>query len=428
MLKRDLDDAAIAGFKTENHAGYAGSVIYGCHELDIGLIAHLDVVSAGPGWIYEPFKPVIKENFIIARGSADDKSAALGNLYLLRMFRDLAVPLHHNLRAVYGMAEENGMSDMQWYAKNFRMPLLSLVTDGNFPVNNAQKGQLNIKIQINTDGVLSTLIAGNYPNNVPDSAKITITGDSTRKVINPDIRSCAEEGKIHMHAKGISGHAAFPEGTLNAVTVLLQELIQGNWLTANEQRLASELYRIFGSSWPENTRLTMEDAISGKLTLNAGVWRPGEKDNTLSIDIDIRYPVSLKSEDVLSAFSSEIADLEATIEVVKAFSRYYMDGNDARVTLLMDTYNERMNTCELPYSMGGGTHSRVLPDAITFGPNFVHGHAPDFLPTGHGFPHGPDEAQYLPAIKAFLKIYFQAILRIDKKLYEQRSERQASQS
>ncbi|HIQ09964.1 MAG TPA: M20/M25/M40 family metallo-hydrolase, partial [Euryarchaeota archaeon] len=47
------------------------------------FLVHHDVVPAGDGWDFDPYKPFVKDGKLFGRGSADDKSsivAALGAL------------------------------------------------------------------------------------------------------------------------------------------------------------------------------------------------------------------------------------------------------------------------------------------------------------------------------------------------------------
>nr|WP_240004399.1 M20/M25/M40 family metallo-hydrolase [Pectobacterium carotovorum] len=112
VLDTALTLAEQAGFRTERHAGYAGSVVYGEHNEDIGLISHLDVVPAGEHWTYPPFALTRRGDFLLGRGVADNKGPAILDLYLLKLIRAMDIPLHHNLRIVYGLAEETDMADL----------------------------------------------------------------------------------------------------------------------------------------------------------------------------------------------------------------------------------------------------------------------------------------------------------------------------
>ena len=47
-----LERGRYYGFDTADHEGYAGSITWGDYDNAIGIIAHLDVVPVGDGWVY----------------------------------------------------------------------------------------------------------------------------------------------------------------------------------------------------------------------------------------------------------------------------------------------------------------------------------------------------------------------------------------
>ena len=142
MLDFALDHARKMGFETEDHEGYCGSAIYGDKNNALGIIAHIDVVPEGEQWIYPPYGATRVGDFLIGRGTNDDKNAAVLGLYLMRMFRELGTPLKHGLRVIMGCSEETGMEDMEYYVQNCVHPVASLIPDSMFPANYAQKGSI----------------------------------------------------------------------------------------------------------------------------------------------------------------------------------------------------------------------------------------------------------------------------------------------
>lgn len=169
MLDRVRERATELGFESSSHEGYAISILGDparslnedgastgstsrardtqhtgnptttSPQPEIGLVSHLDVVPAGDGWTLDPYAPFERDGFVVGRGSSDNKGPAVGDLYLLRLFRDLDIPLRHRLRVIYGGSEESGMADLSYYAEHGPVPGFSLVTDGPFPVNFAQR-------------------------------------------------------------------------------------------------------------------------------------------------------------------------------------------------------------------------------------------------------------------------------------------------
>ncbi len=82
-----------------------------------GVLSHLDVVPAGNNWTVNPYALTERDGRLYGRGVADDKGAALVNLYCLRALKEMGIEGRNTLRAIYGTAEETGMSDMDGYAR-----------------------------------------------------------------------------------------------------------------------------------------------------------------------------------------------------------------------------------------------------------------------------------------------------------------------
>ena len=78
-------------------------------------------------------------------------------------------------------------------------------------------------------------------------------------------------------------------------------------------------------------------------------------------------------------------------------------------------YRDLTGSDDPPYTMGGGTYSKAVPNAISFGPGTkgpsrVHA----FLPEGHGGAHGRDEALPMEKVYNCARIYVAAILTLDQ--------------
>ncbi|WP_336777688.1 Sapep family Mn(2+)-dependent dipeptidase [Pantoea sp. USHLN256] len=432
ILQKVLTQAEQAGFQTERHQGFAGSVIHGEHARDIGLINHLDVVPAGDNWTYPPFALTQHGDFVIGRGVADNKGPGVLNFYLLKLIRDLNIPLHHNLRIVYGLAEETNMADMAWFAQHGPVPDYSIVTDGMFPVNNAQKGQLSFTLAVPNAGLLAGIVAGSASNSVPDFASVDIAnadldtvGEKLARLqglaasyvaIKPQQNGC-----FTLEARGNGGHAAFPDGTLNATQVLLAALIELELLDDHQRQLAETLVQLFASPYGVGAGLGLEDAESGKLTLNAGVWYSHQAD-TLSIDGDIRYPVSWRGEQIVEILQQQLAATAITLQPNwRDVAPFFLPASHPVISLLQQVWNDTTGRNDSPYAMGGVTHSKKLPNAITFGPGYrkTAANTPDFLPAGHGLPHGADETIHLPSLLEALPKYVIALIRLDSYLITQ---------
>lgn len=422
------------GFTTEQHDGYAISVLSDTRDnvQEVGLISHLDVVPPGDNWTFEPFAPFERDGFVVGRGASDNKGPALLDLYLLRAFRDLGVPLQHKLRIVYGGAEEIGMADIKYFAEHGPVPRFSIITDGAFPVNHAQKGGLNLVLHIPVGETLRGLNAGVAENAVPATATLTLPIHEAARLEQaiaalPDAQRAllslaVADDAVQLTAHGQSGHAAFPENTRNAIPLLLDALIAANLLAGDDLTAAQIISRLLADPWGISAGFAAEDAQTGKLTLNGGLLLP--HDNGLNLHLDIRYPQATDKDALLATLRAAIAPLNGTLSITSDASPIHIDKESELVKRLQHTYDSIADVITEPYSMGGGTHARYLPNSITFGPGFrrIDGELfqgesvrtrPDFIPDGHGSPHGPDEFVVIENLKRAFKVYAVAIPRLD---------------
>ncbi|WP_455816169.1 Sapep family Mn(2+)-dependent dipeptidase [Pseudomonas cerasi] len=422
------------GFATEAHQGHAISVLADNRSdtRDLGLISHLDVVPPGDNWSFAPFEPFYQQGFVIGRGSSDNKGPALLDLYLLRAFRDLDVSLHHKLRVIYGGAEEIGMGDMKYFAENGPVPRLSVITDGAFPVNYAQKGGLNLILQIPTGPLLTRLSAGVAENAVPASATLRFNATDVATLeaalarlptgLRKTLSVTSEGSDVLLVSHGKSGHAAFPENTQNAIPLLLNAAVDAGLLVDADLKAATLIAQLLADPWGNGAGIAFEDEQTDKLTLNGGLAIPNAQG--LAIYLDIRYPILTDKDALLATLKQSIAPLNGSLTILRDDLPMHVDKESLLVQRLQQTYDAIADAKTEPYTMGGATHARVLSNAITFGPGFGWGPSalfngenvnerPDFIPQGHGSPHGPDEFVSIENLKRAFKVYAIAIPRLD---------------
>ena len=74
----------------------------------IVFLTHYDVVPAGEGWDFDPFKPFIKNGKLFGRGAADDKSNIVAALAAFKEVLEEKLPLKVNPVLVVAGGEETG--------------------------------------------------------------------------------------------------------------------------------------------------------------------------------------------------------------------------------------------------------------------------------------------------------------------------------
>jgi len=413
MLDHALKRAEELGFRTEDAGGYCGFAFYGDAPEELGFIAHLDVVPEGQGWVYEPYRPVIKDGFLIGRGVADNKASAVTGLYLMKFFKDNGIRLDRTFRLMLGTAEETGMEDFRVYQeRGGKVPSLSIVSDCSFPVVYAEKGSFNADILIPAGSDILDIKAGNVRNAIPDLASLTLPvkegadyGSALADL--PGIEWNVKDGVLTVISHGKGGHAAFPYGSVNALTKFCRIAPDrlGEAYDLSALRFIADTFEETDGS---GLGFACSDEETGELTSNAGA--AFMEDGRVRLLIDLRLPMSCPVEDCRRRFTEMMEARGIDIALLDTEKAFYIPKDAPVVQMLQKVYAEVTGDTESqPFSMGGGTYSRVIPNAITFGPG-LKGFGQTFLPEGHGGAHGPDEVQSIEAmIKAF-RIYALAFM------------------
>ena len=91
-------------------------------------------MEEGNDWDYQPYDPVVKENYSIARGCQDNKSSAIIGLYALKYLKEHNILPNHTMELYLGTCEEQGMYDLDYLLEHYEAPYLSLVPVRGFPV------------------------------------------------------------------------------------------------------------------------------------------------------------------------------------------------------------------------------------------------------------------------------------------------------
>ena len=344
-----------------------------------GVLSHLDVVPAGNNWTVNPYALTERGGRLYGRGVADDKGAALVNLYCLRALKELGVEGKNTLRAIYGTAEETGMSDMDGYFAQKRLPDLAFTPDSEYGVCYAEKGilQLEVSTPTNEAKVLSQFHAGKAINAVPDLAYVMLDSSGYDEQLLMRLAD-ASEGNFEFNytidglmiiSRGKAAHACEPQKGFNAAAALI-DLITHAYDVYEIGALSSFIdYAINCETNGRSLGLKMSDAVSGALTVNLGnVHIEGTKARA---QFDIRYPVTVNGDYVLRQFRSVAENNHLTVKVLHHDRPLYVEKDSELVRLLADAYKTVTGEDAPLYTTGGGTYARKLGGkGVAFGPNF----------------------------------------------------------
>ena len=344
-----------------------------------GVLSHLDVVPAGNNWTVNPYALTERDGRLYGRGVADDKGAALVNLYCLRALKEMGIEGRNTLRAIYGTAEETGMSDMDGYFAQKRLPDLAFTPDSEYGVCYAEKGilQLEVSTPTNEAKVLSQFHAGKAINAVPDLAYVMLDSSGYDEQLLMRLAD-ASEGNFEFNytidglmiiSRGKAAHACEPQKGFNAAAALI-DLITHAYDVYEIGALSSFIdYAINCETNGRSLGLKMSDAVSGALTVNLGnVHIEGTEARA---QFDIRYPVTVNGDYVLRQFRSVAENNHLTVKVLHHDRPLYVEKDSELVRLLADAYRTVTGEDAPLYTTGGGTYARKLGGkGVAFGPNF----------------------------------------------------------
>ena len=407
-LREALSIAQELGLETrncENRIGYACAGGHGDRYL--ATVTHLDVVPAGNGWLADPFVMREREGFLLGRGVQDDKGPAVITLYALKFLQDAGVTLKHPVRALLGTNEETGMGDVRYYLEHYPAPLFCFSPDADFPLIHGEKGIYHALL-VSQKPVTSivSLQGGVAPNVVPDRAEAVI-----RTNRNPagteNITAEYRDGLLYLTAYGKGGHASMPAGTVNAIGLLVDYMLEQQLVTPEEEEFLcfdAQLHRTTdGSSLGIDARdsyFTPLTAVGGMIFL---------KDGCICQTLDCRYPTTTSGA-AITARLSERAGSAARVALARDSAPFYKDPSSPELQACIQAYNSVTGENARSFTIGGGTYAKGFPNGVAFGPEHPGRVYPEFV----GMIHGAEEGASVEELLEALKIYICALLKLEE--------------
>lgn len=412
VLEKALELCRRERLETCNFENYCGRALWNQGGREVSLVSHLDTVPVGDGWSVDPFGGEIKQDYVIGRGSRDNKSAMIAGLYAIKGLKDLNVPLKNSISLIMGCNEENGMADIEYYLQHHSSPDLAIVTDCDFPVCYGEKGIIVGKLSMPRPSCILKLYAGDADNVIPAKARAEVYLEEQPDVGKNVAITRKSETHFILEANGIQGHAAFPESAHNAIGILFQELTDVCPLTAKEKIAFDLMLKTAASSDGRAFNIWCEDDISGSLTCSSCILRV--EDNKIFMICNIRYPVTKDGEQILKNMEESACAHGCAFQLISHSKPYCLSQEDPVIQKLYQIYKSCTGSDKLPYVMGGGTYARKFPRALGFGMGDPLERSP--FPFGRGGGHQPDEGQSIELLAQAVKIYILALCEIDKDL------------
>lgn len=408
-----LEMAEREGFSVKDVDGYAGHIEFGEGEEYVGVLAHLDVVPAGAGWTYPPFAAEIHDGKVYARGAVDDKGPALSVLWALIGLRRLGFRPKRKIRLILGLDEESDWACMKHYFSKEPFPLGGFTPDADFPLSYAEKGLTTIRVEVkaDVDSMSPYVVAfegGQRINMVPDQAYVVVECHSETaasewqqrayklaKQHQIDVEANVSGSRIQILTSGVSAHGSEPDQGENAITKLAT-------LLSVQSISNASMWRAIAAQDTKGVSLGIEssDDVTGALTSNLG--KAYLKDNHYVFFFNIRYPIDLTAEELLTRCREYVSD-KWQVSLEDRHEPLYVPLDGPVVRTLLDVYTEITGDNAQPITMGGATYARAIPNAVAFGPLF---------PGQPELAHQKDECWDLQSYFLCTQIYAHAIWKL----------------
>ena len=404
-LAKALEIAEELGLSTCNADSYIGWAETGTIADDqkfLATITHTDVVPEGNGWDADPYTVRVRDGWLLGRGVADDKGPSILCLYALKYLKDSGVQLKYPVRALLGANED-------YYAEHYPMPAVCFTPDAEFPVCNGEKGGFNGEIvSPKLDGIITAFEGGVAHNAVPDRASCTVQVAAGALVQTEGVTfEAGEGGSTIIRGWGKSGHAAMPEGTVNAISLIVDCLLKSGVCTPQEDAYLQVLHTLHASTDGSALGIAADDGLFDPLTIIGGTIEM--KDGVIRQSFDCRYPTNTDPEK-MTAIMTQVCGDAAHLEDLSSRVPFYIAADSPAIQTLITTYNDVTGEGKTPFTMGGGTYARHFPYAVSFGPEHTDLPLPEFA----GPMHGANEGANFDKLIEALKIYILALLRLQE--------------
>lgn len=397
VLSKMLDTANSMGFITKNFDNYVGTIKFNDKSEKLGILCHLDVVPViTKNWSYPPFRATLNAGKIFGRGAIDDKGPAIAVLYAMKSIKDIGIKLKDNVRFIVGTDEENGSSDLEYYSKCEKMPPNVFTPDGSYPCINIEKGMIRILFNGKYQGnFIKEIQGGTVINGVPAECYAIVSSEIPQ---TQNITVNKVENGYKVTYTGLSAHASTPELGNNAITGLIEYLSK-----FDKSSVIQSLAKYFphGDYNGKHLGIFAEDSLSGKTTSVLSIINLNS--NIISCKMDIRFPLNITKEDIISKVSEKLQNCGYSLDVSMAENPHHTNENSKFIKTLLNIYESETGNEPYCQAIGGGTYVHNIDGGVAFGAEF---------PNDDNNMHGDDEFIKLDSLMLNCKIFARAIIEV----------------
>ncbi|MBR6633025.1 MAG: Sapep family Mn(2+)-dependent dipeptidase [Clostridia bacterium] len=388
----------------------------------IGIFTHADVVSAvEEDWILtKPFEPIEKDGFLVGRGAEDNKSGIVSAIWAVKAMKHAGVMPKSTLLIYSGGNEEGGMCDLEYFEKEQTLPDVAIVPDNEYPVCRGEKGILRFWASFRTPFETVISINGGQALNIV-LGSVRCEMKYSEALLKELHKACDGKSEytltagdtIVLTAKGKSTHAAYSEGSVNALWVMIQALKTCKSL-GNDLAILKNAEMLVADPFSETVGLGTSDTTFKKTTCTNGVVMV--TDGCLKLSFDTRYGTEVDVDTFVRGYQGLLDKMDADCQVVERNDGYVIPENSPIIESMTQAWYSVTGDDSKPVVSYGGTYARHLKNAVSIG-TFIPTTPKLDLPDGHGGIHQPDEVIDIDGLLKSIEVITHMILKADEALH-----------
>ncbi|WP_174269573.1 Sapep family Mn(2+)-dependent dipeptidase [Vibrio ichthyoenteri] len=411
-----IEFAEKQGLEVRDHQGYALDISVGQGDQEIALLHHVDVVPAGDDsqWHTSAYQMTREGNMLFGRGVTDNKGPLLASLYILKLFKDLEVPLNKKIRVIIGGAEETTWECVEHYFKHNPQPDYGFSPDGDFPIVNGEKGILYATLErefpfSSEPGScqIKSLVSERDRTSTCHHLIAEIAGVKAVEVAQ-QFGSFAEvtyqESHCRVELSTPWEKSRNPHKVDNCMDKFVEVMRHVEGLDANSAHLIALLNSQFTKSH-DGSKLGLSHQDNEMGTTTSCVSAINLDSRGYNLDFDFRFPKGLTIEQVRTQLLALSQQAGVNFIEHQYLPLSYLSPESALIQTMGKAYSDVTGMDAQCFSKGAASYARALEYGVAFGPTF---------PGEATFVHEPNEQLNLESLIKAITIYVKVLISLQE--------------
>ncbi|WP_425667529.1 Sapep family Mn(2+)-dependent dipeptidase [Vibrio tubiashii] len=404
------------GLEVRDHQGYAMDISYGQGEEEIGILHHVDVVPAGDAsrWKTPPFELHQQGALVFGRGVTDNKGPLMASLYILKMFKQLNVPMKRKIRVIIGGAEETTWECVEHYFRHQPQPAVGFSPDGDFPIVNGEKGILYAELQKEFPPLrdlgccqIHRIESERDRTSTCHHLSVWFSGQQAARVAQhfDSVAEVTQQKELYRVVLTTPWEKSRnPHRVPNCLDKFMTVMRHVEGLDANSKSLIELLDSCFSESIDgAKLGLAYHDEELGSTSCCVSSLNLNE--HGYNLDFDFRFPKGLSIEETRTQLQHLSQKYGVSFNEQQYLPLSYLSPESALIQAMGKAYSEVTGMESQCFSKGAASYARALSNGVAFGPTF---------PGDVTHVHEPNEQLSLESLRKAITIYVKVLISLQE--------------